>query len=317
MIVHVMPTYACNQKCEYCYLRNNKEAERFSIMDIIRLRDRLSYIELVAGKRINRINVYGGEIALLNKDFLSEIFSVCDIFSYHISAITNLVGETSFSPVTDIISYYNNEVGFDIDWGTSLNDERPNNKETIANLLMLENKINVTQVVTPSLLKKDPEEILKNLSKVCRSVEFLIYSPSVSNSVYNLTNKDYEDFMIRILSVKNHHGVYIQNEEDIIDCIEGRYNSYMDSNIFIDPMCHYRYIKYKDGKEYFGNSGVTLDKYFEEVKNEKEIWNKKCKGCKYLGHCYAEHLKGWKDGDTCCGMYNLLEYYKQNIYKND
>lgn len=310
MIVHVMPTYACNQNCCYCYLKNNN-TNKSTVLDLHVLNNRLSKIN--TQHKIERINVYGGEITLLDKKYLRDLFSICSYYAT-VSATTNLSGSTSFSPVTDSISYYKD---FNIHWNTSINDERPNNKETFFNLLTLDKKIGVTQVVTPSLLKEEPAHVLKRLSMICKSVEFLIYSPSISNSLYNLTNKDYEDFLIKILSEKNRYGVYIQNEKDIVDCIENKYNSYLDSNLFIDPNGDYAYIAYKNGKEYFKKSANDLSDYYMSVKDEKKYWNKKCSKCKYIGHCYAEHLKEWKEGDTCCGMYNLLEYYRQNIYKNN
>lgn len=300
MIVHVMPTYACNMRCEYCYL---KGLERHT--DILSIKKAEEVLTAISSHYdIERINIYGGEIGLLSDGYLKELFTACHAFTHHITAVTNLSRPEilSLDPM--------------VSWTTSVNDERQENQKVIANLLMIENRLNLSQVVTPSVLKKGADRCLRELSMLGNSVEFLRYSPAISNAIWDISNRKYEDFMIDVLDHAGNYPIQVQNMNDLRACIKGTYNAYMDSNLFISPNGSLNYVSYENGLEYF-HPVQTIEQFMVITHKEKHLYENKCRGCPYLGHCYAEHLHDSKAGDVCCGLPNLLRYYEENIYQDN
>ena len=296
MIVHVMPTYRCNLGCSYCYLKK----ENTQTLNLNTLESRLN--EIRACYSIEQINVYGGEISLLSTQYLNELFKLCRKYCIDISAITNFTHP-------EILEQFPS-----IHWAVSVNDERPNNKEVLQRLLYMDNRnISISQVVTPSALKKGASAVLKEDAMLGGYVEFLRYSPSSENLLWDLTNADFENFMIDVMENKDKYPISIKNEQDIISCLNGTYNAYADSNVFIAPDGSFNYVAYGIKGEYFCQ--IPIIENIKEVRAEEEAAFP-CV-CKYRGRCYAEHLAQWKEGDSCCGCKRLLDYYEKNLYQNN
>lgn len=300
MIVHVMPTYRCNLYCPYCYLKgveHNAEA-----VDIKTVKLRLQ--QIAANYEIERINIYGGEISLLPDEYLAQLFDTCRTVTGNITGVTNLSRPEIIERFPGIF------------WTVSINDERPNNDEVIMKLLTRKDRLNLSQVVTPSAIKKGAMQCLRDASLMGKSIEFLRYSPSRSNFIWNLTNKDYEDFMMDVIKYQHLYPIYVQNMGDLKDCVTRSYNAYADSNIFIDPWGNLNTIGYVGELEYFKKIS-DIKELADIVKKEKEKFSKQCSGCPYEGHCYAEHLHIHQKGDVCCGMINLVSFYEKNIHQDN
>ena len=286
MIVHVMPTYACNQSCAYCYLSNEDRSGRLSL-------DALRRTLADIGKEydIERFNVYGGEISLLERSYLAALFRTCK----------------DVAPVSAITNYVRPEVTTefpDVSWAVSVNDERPNNDAVIQKLLVRERQdIGLSQVVTPSVLRKGAARVLAEDSLLGSSVEFLRYSPNRQNAIWHLGNTDFENFMIDVMKLDGEYPICIQNMKDIRACLEGSYNVYADSNIFVNPRGELQQVAFNGAGERF----ITLNSARDVrklVAREKETF--RC-DCPYTGHCYAEHLQESRKGDECCGCRRLLD----------
>lgn len=312
MIVHVTTNFSCNYGCEYCYLGSLKKDPR--IINSKRLIEQLT--EISKRYSIDYIDCYGGEITMLHKEYAVMILNICKSFA-RTTWTTNLSDPSK-------VAYIADRTG--CKYATSLNDERPFNNQLLAKIPFLENPPDsIIQVVTPSLLKKSPKEILKEAELYnVNYVGFVQYFPSVANEFdYNIPtpNKTYCEFMKSLIEeyYSGNYKIKVENIDNLNILMEGNYTPWMDNAIFITPRNQYACIKYNpedNGREHF-HILKGLYEFDEECAKEKEYYSKKCAGCKYNGHCYAEHLRPWKENDECCGNYSLVKWYEENIYKNN
>lgn len=303
--IDIITNYFCNFNCEYCFLHHMKSIKQ--TIDTVKLCNQL---DMISSKyTIGNINIYGGEVSLLPLGYLKEIIEVCNRYA-KVNVITN---------------FTNNECnefldGQHVTISTSINEERSCNQEVENSLLYTDiTNLSVIQVVTPSLLSKQPKEVLEHLELFKKDVSFLPYSPAKMAKVnYDISNNDFSIFMKGIISeyLSGDYSFRISNINQLNDVIQGKYNPRMQSILFINPFNEYTGICYDDGFEYF----KTFDKFEEwEVacQHEATEYYKKCKQCEYYGHCYAEHIKEWKGTDECCGMKSLVKWYEENIHKDN
>jgi sulfatase maturation enzyme AslB (radical SAM superfamily) len=305
MILHIMTNYTCNYDCEYCYLGALKNDKK--ILDLSKLRQQLE--EIAHRDTIDNINLYGGEITLLPFNYISELIDICKMYSSQVSIVTNY----SNKAYNDFFEKQG------IDFSTSINAERDNNTLTESALLINNNKnLSLIQVVTPSLLQISPKEILQHLSLFNLNVGFLQYSPAKHAKVnYNITNKQYSDFLKNITYEykKDKYNFVISNIIEIEEVILDMYSPLMRSVLFINPYNQYCCVQYDDGLEYF-KAFDSLEAWADECNREEKKYEKMCKQCQFYGHCYAEHIKTWKENDECCGMKSFIGWYKE-IYEKD
>lgn len=307
MILHVMTNYTCNYNCEYCYLGDLKSDKQ--ILDLTKLKKQLE--EIARLDTIDSISLYGGEITLLPLNYIMELYDICKTYA-PVSIITNYSNKT----------YNNYFKAKGIDLSTSINEERDCNALTESELLINDYKnLSLIQVVTPSLLKKSPKEILNHLSLFNLNVGFLQYSPAVHAKVnYIITNEEYSNFL-KAITIEYNTGNYnflINNIIEIEEVIYNMYNPSMDSVMFINPYNQYCCVHYEKGLEYFQGFD-SLEEWVEECNKEAKAYEEACHSCEFYGHCYAEHIKPWRDDDECCGIKSYIRWYRdeKDLHQND
>jgi MoaA/NifB/PqqE/SkfB family radical SAM enzyme len=320
-----MTNFFCNYACDYCYLGSLRKDP--SIINLELLQKQLCDISEKYGK-IEKINLYGGEITILDKDFIIKIVELCKQY-----ATTNIITNLSDPiKISEIIKQTNCE------YATSINEERDCYDETLFNLMLVEKRpTTITQVVTPSLLKKSPKEILKQAESFnTEYIEFLQYFPSKTNDfcfpMSKTPNRDYSNFLRDIIEEywSKNYRVKIENVEELEQVVNGEYTPWMDNAIFITPRNEYAVVEYFNSVENPNLEKFTilkdLDEYDEKCKKEKIIFGicPYCHyndTCEYYGYCYAEHLRARKKGDSCPGHYGLVKWYarkrEENLYKID
>lgn len=292
MIVHVMPLYSCNLSCSYCYLGSLRRDKHV-------LSPKLLDSKLKTIKEIEQVNIYGGEITLLSRNEIKSYIEVISKYTDNISVVTNLFD-------------YEKLLGFPIKISTSYNTERDSNDIVFQKTLLLDTPIDVTVVVTPSIIRTNLDLLLKKLSHF-NSISFLQYFPSVENDLWKLKNKSYESFLISILKYNNN---YITNLNELYDVAYHQYSPLMSTHIFINPYGQLCSVFHNKDKEYF-KTWNNLSEYERACEREQEEYYLKCSSCKFYLRCYAEHLNlNWEEGDTCCGMYRTCES-AENLYKNN
>lgn len=250
--------------------------------------------------------MYGGEISLLGFSFLESIYRIIASIA-PIYIITNL-SDLDFCKKASCLS------GVRI--GTSLNKERDRYPETVQSLMRLDIPIDITSVVTPSLLTKDTKTLLKEYQCIGRNVSFIQYSKSQTNLFqYNISNKEYEDFIKKIIYAyeSGSYTFYLDNISLIKLALQKEYIPSMEKLIFITPENLFASIQYDDKNcEYF-KTYSSLSDWQCDCRKEQTIYTTHCKDCKYYKHCLAEHIRSWDPEDECCGMKGLLQFY-ENIH---
>lgn len=292
----IIPTSYCNCDCCYCYLGDSRKDK--TILDLDLLQQRLDQIQ----DAFTGISIYGGEIGLLDLKYLDQLFKIVNKYSDDVCCQTSLTN----LKIIDVCRDNNIKIG------VSINEERKTNRKTIRNWNKLsidvQRELSILSVVLPSIINSDPKQLLEYYQKFnCKQVTFIPYSPSVNNhGLYHITNNDYQDFMINILTE------YLDNINKYNFTIGNliRYtlgNNCLDNEyLMIDPRGDFVNIKYtEDNLEYF----KRYDNCDDWRISNKHCVLSQCLTCKYLNnHCMADHIKLNNIGDCCCGYYDLCQF---------
>lgn len=265
-------------------------------------------------------NIYGGEITLLPEKTLKGYLRAIYLAGIrNVSLTSNLHSKDSLQKLSQLVVWAERVFPrMKIRLATSVNIERPGNAEIEQKLLIQAQKnIDLTCVVTPSVIQTEPQKILSRLQLLGRNVEFLRYSPAISCSVdeWDASNQTFGKTILNLIleSRKHSYDIHIHNEDDIRDCIDGKYDPRMSGHVFISPDGRLNIIEYdKLGREYF--QPVSIREFKSRIQGEKLVYRYLCHECKYYKRCYAEHLKRWDKKDDCCGCRRLLKYYEENLY---
>ena len=166
-------------------------------------------------------------------------------------------------------------------------------------------------VVLDDFLSVDPKDFYDIIPSNCKTITFQQYSRSVYNSTTRkISNDEHQQIMIRFIDfyLKNYerYPFFITNIQEILDCLDMKYDSSARSNLFILPDVSFASIDYSDGSEFFRkhNSLEDFDRFCQEESTRKLI---KCGVCKQYNQCYCEH---WNGNVDCCGNKSIILYYK-------
>jgi len=295
IIVSIFPTYLCNNNCEFCYL-NNHHGE--SILDLNTLKQRLKQISQYF--EIEKFNLYGGEITLLPNTYLKELNDI--LIQYKCKNYLT----TNFYDISKLHIFKNTF------FSTSLNEERPDYdyiKSILKKGVNLEN-LTVLSIVSPSLIRKTPKDALDGYNGLnIQWVSFVKYYPSINTGdVYKITQDQYENFLINILTYYTSH----EKDFDYKLCLENGLKSCLNRTypIATNDQCIRISPDGKFGAVYYTNDNLEYFKWYDDVesyiadaKKERMEYIKRCGNCKYYGNCWTEHLTKIK----CDGCKNLLK----------
>jgi len=299
-IVSVQPLYNCNCNCSFCYLGDLREDR--TVLNIETLEDKLRDIKFQT--RIEQIDIFGGEVSLLSETYLEALILTCARFSNQLTITSNL---QNFKILDKIKKWQRS--GINIVLATSWNPERPDNKR-IENLLTSGMKFpqdsSILTVILPEIIKNGSTWLLQRLQTFNLPVTLLRYFPSIKNSYYNLTSKDFEEFMIQVGRdyLTNNYTFSLNNFEYFEEFI----NPMLGSNIFIMPNGNLAWIKYNGLNEYFYETDKIENWKLEQTSEELQYYMY-CSTCKYYKRCLAEHLNFNDIGEHCCGLKNLLDWW--------
>lgn len=301
MNLSINPTYFCNFRCNFCYLTEEQLADRNKI-DLNILDARLA--EVAAHTNIDWIDLYGGEIGALKKDYVHNLKTV--IRKYYSGKI-NLI--TNFSML--------NEDFFDSDYHLSVSydfEAREKSDRVYQNMLYSPVPISLLILAGPEVLKMNVDEMIAQLN-FCRSitdVEIKPYSTNQANQ-HPVTHRDFEIFVQKWLESPIPKQFEFTNEKRIIESLNKEYNAFSNDHVYITPQGKFGVLEFdQDDNEYFLEL-ETFQDYLdwadqEPEKNVSDI----CKQCEYYGHCLTEHYRYVKDlNNSCNGYKGLLDYYKE------
>lgn len=318
MNISINPTYFCNFACNFCYL-TPKQLDDKKLISIEVLRERLQQVSTLY--TIDKVDLYGGEIGLLPKSYITELKELFNEFN-----ITDINIITNLSMVNDIIlddAFYLS-VSYDFDC-------REKHELVFGNMFLISKPFSVLILASPCMMKKDPDEMIQTLNLISNieSVEIKPYSSNQSNSL-NVTDDQYEEFVKKWIESPIEKNFRFTNHFLIKESLLKIRNSFSDDHVYITPTGNFAVLEFDENDDEYFLELQSMTEYVDWTKQEKEksYDNSYCSSCEYFGHCLSEHIRNVQDlKHSCNGFKLLLDWYdhqhgiswkeRQEIYHNN
>lgn len=305
MVVSFNPSYYCNFRCDFCYLTNEQLSDK-KTLDLSIFEKKLNEIQKY--KKITHIDLYGGEVGLLPKNYFFEFKDLCKKINsdVNINIITNL----------SVL----NEITTDKDCYTSVSydfDCREKSDIVWKNMTLMNKPFSVLMLAGDKLIQKNVDEMIMmfNLLSNLECVEIKPYSTNQANQK-NISFLDFEEFVKKWMISSVQKKFHFMNETNIQDCLDKKRTSFSDDHVYITPNGKFAVLEFDlNDNEYFLEYD-TIEEYFLWAKSEKEkvSANKFCSKCDYFGNCLSEHLREVKSLDRGCnGFKYLIDWYKNEF----
>ena len=294
----INPTYFCNFRCDFCYLTKEQLGDQKKIdLDVLDKR-----LEEVSKKReIAHVDLYGGEIGALKKDYYYELKKI--IKKYYQGKI-NI--NTNYSMLDD--RFFEDDITLSVSYDF---EAREKNELVYKNMLLSEKPLSVLILASPKVIEKDVEEMIKlmNMCVNVESVEIKPYSTNQANQ-HNVTHKDFEDFVWKWLNSKTEKYFQFVNHSKIVKSLSNEYNAFSNDHVYITPNGKFAVLEFdKDDKEFFLEVD-SFEKYENWAMMEPYKLSPICRMCKYFGSCLTEHYRYVKDlSNSCNGYKGLLDRF--------
>ena len=301
--VSINPSYFCNFRCNFCYLTPEQLGDQKKIPLAI-LNQRLKEISEV--RKIDWVDLYGGEIGALKKDYFYGIKNI--IRKYYKDKI-NII--TNYSMLHE--GFFENDFYLSISY-----DFEAREKSDLVYNNMFQSTVPIAVLILASqkVIEMNVNDMINklNLCSSIESVEIKPYSINQANA-QPITHKNFELFVKKWIESSVTKKFDFVNEGKIIESLNKNYNAFSNNHVYITPSGNFAVLEFdKDDKEYFLELN-SIEEYIkwaeqEPVNNVSDI----CKKCKYYGHCLTEHYRYVKDlTNSCNGYKGLLDYYEQRI----
>jgi MoaA/NifB/PqqE/SkfB family radical SAM enzyme len=301
----INPLYKCNFRCSFCYLTNSQLSSK-NILSLDILETLLD--ELVKKKyTVNHIDLYGGEIALLEQSYLDELMVKTQRFELpDVNVVTNLSKIVPFFLRDDVYL----SVSYDF-------SARERYDEVFYNLTQINKPISILMLASPELLKLDVENIISQLNLIRNivSVEIKPYSTNQANRL-NVSDNAFENYIKTWLQAKTEKKFEFINYLNIVESLRKTRNAYSDNHLYITPNGKFAVLEFDvNNNEYFLELD-NIDDYTKWTEQEKEKIqvNQYCSSCQYKGNCLTEHYRNITSlEESCSGFKNLLDWCSQNL----
>jgi sulfatase maturation enzyme AslB (radical SAM superfamily) len=302
LTLSINPWYYCNFACEFCYLTKEQLADT-KLLSLDVLNERLA--EISAQDQIEMVDLYGGELGLLPKDYWNDLIDLLHAYNiFDINLITNL------SMVNEITIDERVYVSISYDF-----DAREDHERVWRNMALLEKPFSILMLASPELIKKDVNQMISMLNSLnnLASVEIKPYSSNQANQL-DINFIQFEEF-VKIWVINRDKKFTLINESLLQSVIDKQRNSFSDDHVYITPSGKYGVLEFDLNDNEFFLEYETLDEYFEWCNKEKKrvAKNKFCSNCEHFGHCLSEHLRDVKSLDNSCnGFKYLIDWYGIN-----
>ena len=295
MNISINPSYFCNFRCDFCYLTPEQLGDQKKISP-----ERLDFL-LSKVPKIDHVDLYGGEIGALKKDYYNEII---EVIRRWYSGPINI--NTNFSMLDE--RFFDDGITLSVSYDFSA---REKSDLVFNNMLMSPKPIAVLILASKKVLEMDVDEMIQqlNMCNQVKSVEIKPYSINQANAD-NVTHKDFEEFVIKWITSPVKKNFEFQNIERLIDSYYGQYNAFSDDHIYITPNGNFAVLEFDDwDKEYFLEL-EDYDEYIDWCRAEKDALSEICLECPWYGSCLTEHYRYVEDlKNSCNGYRGLLEWY--------
>lgn len=302
MNISLNPSFLCNLRCNFCYLTHNQLGD-IKTLQLERLEEMFDQLT-ENGHKIEHIDLYGGEIGLLDDCYLVAMFSLINnYYKGKVNIITNL---------TNIHSVFLRK---DVDLSVSFDFEcRSAHKVTLQNIILTPKPVHILMLASKCLIKKDVQAMINMLNIMTNvvSVEVKPYSTNQSNQ-QPVDFIDFENFVLKFITASPPLNAVLVNELNLQRVIDKQYSSWSDNHVYITPSGKWGVLEFDHNDNEFFMELDTLQQYFKWTETEKQRVeaNQYCSQCDYLGHCLSEHLRDVKSLDRSCnGFQRLIQWYQ-------
>jgi sulfatase maturation enzyme AslB (radical SAM superfamily) len=310
MQVSINPTYLCNFRCSFCYLTKEQLSDpKTTPLDMIE--DRLK--EINSYQRLTGVDIYGGEIGLLDYNYLVNLDRCIRKYTDKINVITNL---------SRINTYFrHSDITLSVSWDFVA---RQGWERVLENMLVIDRPISVLMLASPELIVRRPSEVLSYLCQIptLESIEIKPYSSNQANqlSAKGQSELEFEHWVMEWIKLfEKNHGIstriQFENINRIKRSLSSEYSAFSDNHIYIQPNGNLAVLEFdQDHNEYFLEL-ADMDGYHNwSIKEKVRVHNNSiCSKCKYLGRCLTEHYREVNEDDIeCNGFHDLLQWYELN-----
>jgi len=301
--VSINPSYFCNFRCRFCYLTPEQlgDQKRIDLRDLDRLLE-----EITKHREIDWIDLYGGEIGALKKNFF---YGMRDVIRRWYGGKINII--TNFSML--------HKGFFEKDFYLSVSydfEAREKSDRVYQNMLRSKVPIAVLVLASQDVINKNVDEMITMLN-ACSSIESVEIKPYSTNQAnqQRVTHRDFEVFVRKWIDSNVPKKFDFINEGKIIESLNGEYNAFSNDHIYITPNSKFGVLEFdKNDNEYFKELD-TFEDYItwadnEPIHNVSEI----CRKCIYYGKCLTEHYRYVTDlTHSCNGYKGLLDWYDERL----
>lgn len=301
IVLSINPWYFCNFDCNFCYLTPSQLNDK-KLLDLNLLKTRINEIEELF--EITLVDIYGGEIALLPKDYFDSLIRLFKTKSIPINLITNLSMVSSH--------FLDESVELSVSWDGDL---RRRWQDVYRNLSTIGRDVHILMLASKEMISWSEAQLshiisMLNQASTVKSVEIKPYSTNQANQ-FRVSHLDYENFVKRWFSYSREF-IFV-NEENLKGVFSGESNSFSDNHLYITPKGEFSVLDFDEfGHEYF-KAVNTISDYLEwsNLEKIKAQNNLVCNNCEYQGVCLTEHLRDVKSKeDSCNGYHHLIKWYQ-------
>ena len=301
--ISINPSYFCNFSCDFCYLTPEqlRDQKRISLVDLDKKLEEVNKF-----REIEWVDLYGGEIGALKKDYF---YGLRDVIRKYYGGKINII--TNFSML--------HEGFFEDDFYLSVSydfEAREKSDKVYQNMLRSEVPIAVLILASEQVLKNNVDWMITMLN-ACSSVESVEIKPYSTNQAnqQNVTHKDFEEFVKKWITSPVKKKFDFINEGKIKQSLTGQYNAFSDNHVYITPNGKFGVLEFDiNDNEYFKELN-SFEQYLEWAKEEpvKNV-SSICRKCEYFGTCLTEHYRYVKDmTHSCNGYKGLLDWYNERL----
>lgn len=260
-----------------------------------------------AGVNIEHVDLYGGEVGLLEESYLNELDSIVRRSG---NPLINVVTNLSMIHPYFLHDHIDLAVSYDFDC-------RQSHEQVLQNMVLVGKQISVLLLASSLLVKKDVGMMIDTFNGLqnVRSVEIKPYSSNQAN-VLSVSDQDFEEFVKKWLLDPRTKNFEFINEVEINKALKKTRNAFSNDHLYITPQGKFAVLEFDNNQNEFF---LELDSYedyvrWQEIEKQRVHKNIFCRECEYLGNCLTEHYRDVKSLEKSCnGFRHLLDWSKTNI----
>jgi hypothetical protein len=257
-----------------------------------------------AGHTIEHVDLYGGEVGLLDDNYL-----------HHLDQLLLKFGDPALNIVTNLFKpnmfFLKEHVQLSVSFDFSA---REKHETVLNNIIKTPKDISILMLASPELMKIDVNSCISIFNSISNiiSVEIKPYSQNQSNQL-KTDYSQFESYVKKWINSSVHKRFQFINEDLIKKSIGKDNNAYSDDHLYITPNGKFAVLDFDENdREFFLEFD---DLQFYEIWKEKEkkmiANNSHCSQCSYQGHCLTEHYRNVTSLEySCNGFKNLLDWYQ-------